>query len=441
MNTEASSSTSISSSEQLLDLYHTVLTIQLFSTQWLPHLNFFSPPTKPSQPQQQHQLTGNTDEDSDNNEMTSTTASSRSSSDTTTEEHAMSSSVSMKLCIETSQRIIQMVSTMMVTGQDITTHRSSSPSLLPIRYRALCLAATILVPLGRHQPLPDSSLSDSFQQLKQILDQDTQIWPMARQYLCHLQQCLPDLFPIQDDMTLSSSIWSIIPERPGSKKRDHIDEEQINKFSIQHDQLSNYAHISKRSLDHRTTDDDHSLYAAAAADISSQEVVYAKKRHRTFPTSTTPFWIPTDTNDTSTFLVPENATPASVLLSSPGVSATTAATSASSLLVSPTSTFPYSLQHQPSMATSRLSLKSCPMIHQSSASSASSVSSITSPAAVMTMATPDLLPKRPPLLRQEDWLYYLYQHPHLTSYHQHHHSSGDDALMIFSSSLPSLPRK
>jgi hypothetical protein len=441
MNTKAAPSTSLSSSEQLVDLYHTILTIQLFSTQWLPHLSFFSFPAKPNQPQQQHHLTGNIDEGSDNNETTSpatTTSSSSSSNDTIAEERVTSPSVSKKLCIETSQRIIEMVSTMMATGQDITSHRSSSPSLLPIRYRALCLAATILVPLGRHQPLTDPSLSDSFQQLKQILDQDTQIWPMARQYLYHLQQSLPDLFPIDDDMTLSSSIWPMVPERPGSKKRDHIDQEQLNKLSIQHDQLSNFVHIGKRSLDQRTTDDDPSLYTAAA--MSSQELFYAKKRPRTFPASNTPFWIPTDMNGTSPFLAPENATPGSLLLSSSGASASTSSTA--SLLMSPTSTFPYNLQHPPLMTASRVPFESYPMIHQSSASSASSASSITSPAAVMTMATPDLLPKRTPLSRQEEWLYYLYQHPHLTSYHQHHHSSGDDAaLMIFSSSLPSLPRK
>ncbi|ORZ24525.1 hypothetical protein BCR42DRAFT_446461 [Absidia repens] len=378
------SSTFATCPEQLVGLYHSILTIQLFSTQWLPHLDFFTPALKA---EQQPEHTDEGDEGTNVDDKSKVVGD--GVDDNIVTSHGMDPA--KELCIKTSQRIIQMVSTMMMTGQYITAHRSSSPLLLFIRYRALCFAAVILVPMGQQQLVDGGPLStyldDSLHQLKQILEKDIQIWPMARQYLYYLQQRMPSYFDIQETTTDEGLLSNydgidggnslVLDEQHGRslattpamisysptsrtqqhqqrwhglKKRDHIDQEQLNKLSLQHDQLSKFVTTGKRNGNQRNDD-------IICTQQLSEDAVYSRKRSRTYPTTTptTDYWLSSDAvNGTNvggpgSYLVLGNDDHSSMLLSAS--SSTESSTSVSTELSVPPATATATLKLSPSIST------------------------------------------------------------------------------------------
>ncbi|CAO3599876.1 unnamed protein product [Absidia cylindrospora] len=380
-----SSSTFTSCPEQLVGLYHTILTIQLFSTQWLPHLDFFTPGLRAEQ-QSEHNDDGGEETNVDDKNNVNVNG-----DDDVNTVTSQDMDPSKELCIKTSQRIIQMVSTMIMTGQYITAHRSSSPLLLFIRYRALCFASVILVPMGQQQLVDGGTLAtyldDSLHQLKQILEKDIQIWPMARQCLYYLQQRMPSYFDIQETTTdegflshydgTDSSNSLVLDEqhgRPltttpamisysptsrtqqhqrrwhGMKKRDHIDQEQLNKLSLQHDQLSKFVTTGKRNGNQRNDD---TYFNQQLPD----DAVYSRKRHRTYPTATPTgdYWLSPDTvNGTNmggpgSYLVLGNDDHSSMLLSAS--SSTESSTSVSTELSVPPVATTTALKSSPSIST------------------------------------------------------------------------------------------
>ncbi|KAI8099439.1 uncharacterized protein BX664DRAFT_321252 [Halteromyces radiatus] len=280
-NNNKMATSQITSSEQLVALYCTMLIIQLFSSQWLPRLDFFTPAIQRKKEKQENGHENGDDDDKHDSIITG--------AEDNDDDKINNKNLSKNVCIQTSQRIIQMITTMMMTGQDITTHHSSSPSLLPVRYRALCLAATILVPLGQYSSKSTTSLNQSLQQLNHILKKDIQTWSVARQCLYHLQQRLPTVFANQNDDDYNEEGISgthnnisqhgqsqlLTQQRRNSTmmKRGYMDQEQLNKLSTS---------IGKRKWEEQQ-------HTISSFEEQSNGI---KKRHRTHPTLDG--WLPMD---------------------------------------------------------------------------------------------------------------------------------------------------
>ncbi|ORX56828.1 hypothetical protein DM01DRAFT_1406284 [Hesseltinella vesiculosa] len=208
--------------QQIVNLYRYILTIQVLAGQWTDDLHFFTKTPPPAEPAGQSQ----------------------------------------QACLAASEQIIQLLDTMHLIGQDVTSHQSSSPSLLPMRYRALCLAACVLA------RVPASPL---LAPLFSILRQDAKTWSFARDCLASLQSRLATdpsspspaapstplstgsqhqpsqsfhelTYPLDMMETGSSPPTASNPRlaittadpatRRRTKMRPHIDQEQLNKFTF-----------------------------------------------------------------------------------------------------------------------------------------------------------------------------------------------------------------
>ncbi|KAI8069394.1 hypothetical protein BC940DRAFT_297621 [Gongronella butleri] len=135
-------------SQQTMNLYRCILTIQVLSSQWTRPLAFF----------------GNEEDEFDGCPCT----------------------LSQQACLQASEEVVHILKVMRATNQDNTTHQASSPSLLSMRYRALCMAATVLLRV--------STPSTQLEALGQILEHDALTWTFARDCLRYLATSRPSIF-------------------------------------------------------------------------------------------------------------------------------------------------------------------------------------------------------------------------------------------------------